>query len=408
MLVRPDDRTQTVKILSHILQEPHDYVGNIRSEILAAVAKAPKLEQKNYYIAMSLDQLFGDHDWKTAFDRPQVIVCEEIITAEILQGLHAWLRTKATDITNIVLICTSNVGVAEWWHNWCKLYHEKSFRVHEVFYTSPLGRSYWHATFSDREFRSLEYFKQNKSTDKLFVYLGGTYTSHQREYVTLQLTSLALDAHIEHTATFGDRQSLLDYVEWQTYFVNQKQVDLISAQYLTHVNVDGGFNIKQLSSELSSHRNLSSETPAGIAQLERHWDIDRSCWATVARETLDDNFFACVSEKILRAFWHHTVCMPLGYRAVTDLERWGFWFPHDVVDYSYQNQRCFADRVEALCRELTRLSRCFKKEQLHQYYLDNIQNFQHNTTRVQTLLEDAQHLAESYSYHEFTVSGATA
>lgn len=408
ILVARGDAQQTAKILTHILQQPHDYVGSIKAEILHAIARAPILTDKNPVIANCLDQLFGKHDWLAAFDRPQVIVYEEVITAEILQGMHAWLRTKATDITNIVLICTSNVDVADWWQRWSELYHEKSFQIREVFFTSPLGRSYWHDTFLGAEYRSQEYFQKNKSTDHLFVYRGGTYASHQREYVTLALIALALDGHVDHMAAFGDHDALLAYVEHQTYFGDQTHVDLISNQYRTHVDKNGTLATAQPALRLARGVDLSSQQRHQATHLQQHWDMDRTCWATVARETLDDNLFACVSEKILRAFWHHTVCMPLGYRAVAALERRGFWFPHDVVDYSYQTHRDFSSRVKGLCQELVRLSQCFTKHQLHRYYLDNIQNFQHNVTTVQKFLDDARHLARMCTRQESIVSGATA
>ena len=364
----------------------HDIVCVIRHELLEAVANAPKMHPKDLYVEDRLEMIFRHHDWTKSFDRQQVIILDDVVTSEILVLWHKWLRKKCADIENIVLVTTHHTGIKTWWQRWCAVNQEKSFAIQELFFLSRPGSTPSLKSLyrdPDQFLHTLEFWSANKKITKLFSYWGGTYTTSEREYLLLKILALREVGEIDFMAQISNKSDVLAYAENITYFKKQQDIDEIGQTY-DRLTTD-----KLFVSDHASHQARKNEQ-IDFAGLQ--WTVDRCCWSTVVRETINSDRYACVTEKTLRAFLHHCVVIPVGYRAVEQLEQIGFWFPKDMVDYSYQHLDCFADRVDRLIKSLRMLSQRTLHD-LQTHYLDNQHRFQYNAQLVHDLaMNNKQHL----------------
>lgn len=351
-----------------------DYVGMIRAELLVTINDAPAMSPKGPYIEAKLQELFGDYDWSKSFQSTQVLLYDEVLPCEILIGIHQWLRRKCADIENICLVTTHHPGIRDWWRAWCDVNHEKSFDIRELFYTnSPVwGKKY----FQDiPPLPSLDFYVNNKNIRKLFSFYGGAYPKSDRQYLTIKMLEFADTAEIDFIGKFQPKENLLAYAENILYYKNQSEIDLISELYDRFITSEGALKFPSIfvKEKVQDERMTFSA---------RQWEVDSCCWASVVRETANDDVYSCLSEKTLRAFLHHVAVIPAGFQSVHELEKLGFWFPHDIVDYSYQAEAFFSTRVSGIGNTLKNVSTKYSFGQLQEHYLDNVKNFHHNAELV--------------------------
>ena len=76
-----------------------------------------------------LDRAFEGVDLSESFERPLLIVYDELLPSRILIDLHYWLRRQCLNIENIVVVTTHHQGCEQWWMQWCNAMQEQSFRV---------------------------------------------------------------------------------------------------------------------------------------------------------------------------------------------------------------------------------------------------------------------------------------
>ena len=355
-----------------------DYVGYVNQEsMMRAIAAAPVVEPKDIYVERELENLFGDYDWSKSFSSTQILIYDETLLSEILIILHKWLRRKCADIENITLVTTHNLGVASWWKTWCDTHHQQSFRIKELLFTdSPKYKKAWFGRLP--ELQPEGFYRKNKNISRLFSFYGngrsGVKVPLERCYATLELLELVDESEIDFLGEFPSKSQLLDYVEHITYFKNQKDVDYIGNIYDRYV-VDN-----HLPNQLNFIGTKLQNEQMTFDGLQ--WEVDRHCWAAIVRETVIDDVYATVTEKTLRAFLHHLVVMPVAYNAVSELEKIGFWFPHDIIDYSYQTEPLFATRIQRLKKSLKEILAVYSYSQLQEFYINNIKKFQHNVELV--------------------------
>lgn len=364
--------------------QPSNYIiaGVIRHEIIRAITKAPRLDYKGPYINEALEKLFDSVDWTQSFHTPMVILHDEILQSEVLIGIHRWLRAKCADIENIIIVVTQHLGVPAWWKQWCQVNHEKSFKV----ITWVPTECFWfqdHYDFSTISLPKEEWILKQKTQgiNRLFSYYGGSHSQLDRVYITLKMLEFDSSAVVDFMASFPGLQEIQDYVEQITYFKNQPEIDRMAYMYEKFVGPDGKLTstvAKQYKQQQTLHEQINYQ---GL-----QWNIDRDCFATVVRETVNSDVYATVTEKTLRGFLHYTAVVPTGYRAVTELESLGFRFPRDLIDYNYENQRDFYTRILELSKSLEQIQNC----DLRSYFVDNFANFQHNAQLVVNLMKLSQ------------------
>jgi hypothetical protein len=351
------------------------YIGWHLKPVTLISAGMPRRETQDH-LEKTLDEMLGIHDWTQTFDQPCELLHDEIVNPELLRGLHDWLRARACNIENITVVTTHDLGVSEWWESYKQLFKIKSFSIREeLFFDSLRFRPYM---FQDiQPVPGQEELAQQKTFSKHFAYYGGwAYSLDDRNLLTLKISQLADHGIVQQMSKFRERQMLLNFAEWVTYYCGQQFVDEINALYDTYVEprdlawkcqqvVDGPSPIHDERFDFSSYQ----------------WEVDRRCFATVVRETHNDRLWPSVTEKTYRALYHHTAAMPMGYRSIELLERLGFWFPHDIIDYSYQHQSEFVPRLEAFVGSVQKLT-LLPLDMLRQYWLDNFPKFQSNAELV--------------------------
>jgi len=354
-------------------------IRKIQGQLLAATAYVhPEYDS----LSDTLDKLFEKQDLTLSFKQPVYILYDETLTSVILISIHRWLRTKCADIENITLITTHHIGVAAWWKDWLHANHEKSFKIIELScgYASFMNRE--RETFEISPPPTLEYVSSNKNIQHYFNLYGGTYPTNDKLYLILK--SLELNEHgiIGYLGNFLSKQQLLKYAENITYYKNQKEVKNIECLYDQFV--DDKKLIKGNKTIDTDHLPIKNEKFFTGYQ----YFCDNLCFISVVRETYNDQPFITVTEKTLRAFLHHLVVMPTGYQSVQLLEAQGFWFPHDLLNYDYQYEKNYAQRISKLIQSLHHVIKNFSIADLQNYYYKNLQKFHNNLCLVYDIVQN--------------------
>lgn len=359
-----------------------DLVGIIHQEIMDAITESPTIGERNDYVGATLEKMFGSYDWQKSFETPQVLIFDAQIFPALLEYTHNWLRTKCLDIENVHLVTTHHRGIHKYWKRWKEFHQCKSFQIKEYLITDTTNeKCLWHQKAGSNP--PLDFFTENKEITCSFSYYGGGWQNDERDYLALRMLEFADTAEIDYLASFSSKENILAYTENITYFKDQIQVDYISEAYDKYVGPDGKLSVdKRFSS--------SSKQYEEINYSGTQWEIDRHCFASIVRETNNSTHYSCLTEKTLRAFMHHQVVIPLGFEAISELENLGFWFPHDIIDYSYQSKPIFVDRVNGAVSVMRDLLATHTFPQLQQYYLDNQDKFQYNAELVYCFIKKSQ------------------
>lgn len=348
----------------------------ITTELLSAIRSAPVLESKKLYVFQVLEDIFKKIDLTITFTKKLPIFYDEIIPVEILVHLHRWLRTKCCNIENITLMTSHHIGIQHWWYNWCELNAEKSFEIIE-------GRpadAYYSKDYSVDRLPDTEFFLSQKNIQLFFSFYGGSYASVERCYLTLRMLELHKCGFIDFLGDFLPKEKILSYAEHITYYTDQLQITALENLYDQFI-VDFKLQNNSLLS-VDTNKKIPYEPIYGDFQ----WNIDRHCFATVIRETLIDQPYACLTEKTLRTFLHHLIAIPTGYQAVADLESLGFWFPHDIMDYSYQTKKLYNERISLMIQAIKNITKKMSIDEFTQYYYKNINKFTVNAQLAHKLL----------------------
>lgn len=360
----------------------NNIVGKIHDQLLMAITDAPLLEHKTKYIIPVLEELFKDVNWATSFEIPMTIVYDEALTPEILIAIHQWLRTKCADIENINLITTHHCGLARWWKQWCVACHEKSFSVVEFSYGYSefiTSRDTW---IKIPPMPADDYVPLHKDIQYHFSYYGGTYPVDDRLYMLLRILKLRDHGIVEYIGYIPDKEEILNYAENITYFKNQKIINDLSEVYdqciINNHLIKQDLNFKLDYSPVKNDMFFSGY----------QYITDSHCFANIIRETINFHPYTTVSEKTLRSFMHHLVVVPTTYRSVDDLETQGFWFPHNLIDYTYQYETDHATRFELLINSVKQMIDKFSIDDLNRYYRENLTHFHHNTKLVYDIIRD--------------------
>jgi hypothetical protein len=352
----------------------YNIVGYIFLELLDATNAAPVAEDKTLYIEAALDQLFLNYDWTTSFTKPQLIIYDELLPSEILIVIHKWLRKKSADIENITLAVTHHTGVTTWWMKWCETFNEKSFNVIDVLSSNAVP-AYWVTWPKVKKLSKLELIKQ-KQFSTLFNFYGGKLPRRDNQYFLFKILELAEYGIIDYIANVITKPNLIAYAESITYYKNQKEIDELSESYDRYTVNSRLIDLSKGTRPILDKNTDSSQLMFGL------WEIDRLCFCTVIRDPIQSDVYSCFNEKILRAFSTHLTALPAGVNAVRDLEEMGFWFPHEIIDYSYSSIPDYAKRITALVTSLRECAEKYSLNDLRDFYIENFDKYQANATLV--------------------------
>lgn len=362
-------------------QQPDDFVfaGEMLAHCWIAITNAPEFESKSKYIQGALDNIFSGIDWNIGFNTPMVILTNEDISTEIIIELHYWLRSKSTNIENIHLVTTSQTGTEEWWANWKSCMHQRSFSITDALFDLPLYSFYIDEVVLPGADTMISEIK--KHVNKRFSYFGGSYQKDERDYLCLMLASdFYHDSIIDYHGSFKSKQHILNRAEYVSYFCDQYTVKKISQTYDLYVRQN---------KIIANHDNLIDQFPfqqnEPIDFSGLQWAIDRQCAFSIVRESSMDDVLSAVSEKTFRAFIHWKMVIPVGYKSVDYLKKFGFWFPEEIFDYSYQYEKDWHTRVKRIKDSVKKNIQEYTTSDLINFIQVNQDSFLKNASLVKSL-----------------------
>lgn len=302
-------------------------------------------QQPSSYLVAAWLTLFVDHDsklpvslaqfdWTKSFDKPIVIGYDERVTIDTLRSLQGFFREQPCDITNITVILTYTAGAKDWWERYQNLCLERTFNILEWNCCRSLS---WPGFCHELQLLDVPTIMTAKKNLKhLFSFYGGSNSKIDRLYLTLKMRDLHEIGLVDCLCDrWGPCDEFVNHAMYLGYFMDEQEERDIEALYHRYVS-----NQKlQLSSELDLFKHKVKVRAEQFHYQGFQFAMDSCCLATVINET--DNFspWIMISEKTVRAFLHHNIVIPNSYRAVEILEDQGFWFPHNVIDYSYQYEK---------------------------------------------------------------------
>lgn len=358
--------------LEHGQQQPDfDFVSIGLEQISSRIYPEAHDHTKIY---QQIDRNLSHHHWSRSFERPQVLYTWQEISVPLLEALHAWLRQRACDITNIWLVQCHHTGLASWWQARCAINHQRSFNVVDWLNLRDHAHQFFY-----QHIHSLppidHVLAQRLEFQRYFSWYGGGSRDTSKYYSLLRVLELSDIGHVEMLGRFQlDRQQIINEAEYLSYF-HGNESDHMAKLYDRYVRPDGSVIFANQITTTTQPRHNESIDYAGY-----HWQIDRHCFAALVRETSMNQPFACQTEKTMRAFLYHQAVMPITYHGVEDLEAFGFWFPHDIIDYGYQHEPDYLQRLDGALRSMRNLADCCSLGELHTYFLDNLHHFRHNAT----------------------------
>lgn len=346
------------------------YIGN-EFKPVTLISAGLDAKDKLCYLRDTCDKLLGKIDWTQSFNQHIYIIHDEVVNADLLIGLDAWLRHRACDISNISLVTTHDLGVSDWWQSYNNLMGQKSFRIQEeLFFDSRRFRPLYFDT--PQPLPDKTWLTENRVIEKYFSYYGGWYALSDRNIMTLMLSPWRDHGIMGSVGDFESRQTLLNFSEYVTGYMRQDFVERMADYYDRFVDAQCRYHAGTTLSGALPQQN----EPFDFCGYQ--WQVDRRCFATIVRETHNDRLWPSVTEKTYRAFYHYTAAVPVGFKAVQQLESLGFWFPHDLIDYSYQHEKNFVYRMESMMTGFRDFMSAHTTADLNQYFVDNFDNFHHN------------------------------
>jgi hypothetical protein len=238
----------------------------------------------------------------------------------------------------------------------------------------------WAQHFSDLTPMDESYIREKKSSIRyLFDSYGGTNPKLDRLYLALKLRGLDDIGVVDLMTPFSITEfQLTAHAMYLGYFKNCQEEQDMSILYQRYVREEN-LELDPFLHSVSSINKIKNEKlgPHGF-----QFALDQACLSTVINETDNTQPWTMISEKTLRPFWHHNIVIPNAYQSVQLLESKGFWFPHDIIDYSYQFDVDWLTRINGMLWSLQKTH-----DQLQgrytEYFQDNFDRFHHNAQLLQ-------------------------
>lgn len=355
------------KTIDNFLVENNILYVKIKTEILDLLELKNNNIDPTESIQVFLDTLLGDLLTKT-FDQKIVIWYAEVITEEILQIIHFYVRNKCCNIENIRLL-SSTSGLTTFYKNFCQLLRTKGMEVVEI----PMTQ------MCSEYLENLEPVRHQKNITKLFSYYGGTYDLEppERTFLTLFAAQFADVASVEILCKCKEKHKLENWLEYKTFFLDAEFVENYLNLHDRYIDENLNFN-----SSLAIPATIKKEKNENFREGSYQEFIDSHCLFSLVRETANFESFAFISEKTFRCFYNHVIPIPIsGREIVNDLKDFGFWIDEDFFDYSYLQEDFFANKIKKLSSSLEKISQLSYRD-LQIYYNSNQKNFEHNQQLV--------------------------
>jgi hypothetical protein len=343
-----------------------------------------------------MDESSSHVDWTLTFDRPLLLMYEDMITRDHLVCIHNWLRSKCLDIENIIVLNNHHVGISDWWEQWKKLHHEPGFRILEWSFIQgmyTIEKLQWPAF----QLPELHWIQEQRagSISKVFSFFGGRHSAFiDKFYPLLKCLEFGNHAVVDLVTEWPDRSTIMQYLEYVTDYQDQTEVENLLSIYDQHCGPDNVFVNSALEPYLVNYQkpqslNKVEWTAIGPTFNDIQWAINQNCFVSVIRETLNDQPYDTITEKTFQCMLHYMVPMPLNYGSVNNLERMGFRLPHDLIDYGYSQEPQYRRRVQLVMQQIQQLQQRMTFADMNNYWNTHIDLFHHNAQTVVRLLDCA-------------------
>ena len=330
----------------------------IMGDIVSELIPCPKNKEK--FVHKFLDDRFKEFDLTLSFRQKVILIYREMISVETLLFIHSWFISRCCDINNIFLVIPHEIGIKDWYQNYLKLFGYNGFNIIECPYLDDDPTVHrWDNIDPNFKFpkKRLKYY---------FNFYGGTYSHPEREFLVTLLSTIP-NGYIDFIPKFDPSLKELDgYLEQITSFSDRKLCD----QLLEHR--------KTLTFDIQRPDNHQGYGHHGFI-----WKIDNQSACHVIRETSNDLPYMMASEKTIKPFLHFQFPLPIsGVNSIQYLEELGFQMPHTVIDYQYQTETIFYNRVQKLCAELIRLEKTYTLDEMEDKLNDNREILQYNYSYI--------------------------
>lgn len=343
-----------------------------------------------------MEQSTAALDWTSTFQKPLVLIFEDMLPHQSLVCIHHWLRSKSLDIENIIFLNNHQTGMAEWYERWKTLHHEPGFKILEWPFTqSTLCINYMHLPdfcLPDGDWIKIS---RSGSIKKLFSFYGGRHHGFMDKfYAMLRCLEFNDSAVVDYASTWLSPEITEQYLEHVTDYKDQSTVERLMHVYHNHRTSTNEFYNPRLDPYLKAHQkpkdlHKHEYTMSTITYQDLQWQIDKECFLSVIRETLLDQPYGIITEKTYRAFLHYTFPVPLTYRSAECLESLGYRLPHDIIDYNYTNEPRFQTRIEDAIRQVEKIQKNMNYDDMNEYWDNNWSMLHHNALNTKFLFDNA-------------------
>ena len=318
----------------------------ISNELVNILNQNETVENKDQQLYNVLDSRISQIELDKTFTKKVALHYHETLNEEIIIALVKWFNKKCCKIENVVLVTSTTLGLKEWCVEYCKLMNKRMFAILEV----PFSAVYIGDLI--RNFDKSKILDLNCNVEYVYDYYGGLSAPNpDKDYLAALLISEANFGFVDYKCGFSeDIQFFNNYLEQITGFGNRLLCDklLLARRKYNAISKIHGSEEKEI---IGRDAFINADT------------MFRS-FCNVIRESFIDQNINVITEKTIKCFLNKQFAMPIGYNAVARLEKLGFKFLHDVIDYSYQTQSLWYNRSLLLVKELNRLHNTYNLSEL--------------------------------------------
>jgi hypothetical protein len=320
------------KDLKNILDDANLLIaGRFYCELLEILSSSTDSSEQVHACHAWLDKNIDLKLLGSSHDQKVVYVWDEVITPELVILLHNWFRMQMCNITNVVLISTHTTNLSKWYNSYCKLFNQNKMSIVDAPWAFTI--------YSEEIFKSFEsvpstYTKQE--CQYYFDFYGGFRNTQQRDFQTAAFATIAELGYIEYGAGYCDNYNFDGYLEEISGFVDASMCDKINK---------------------AKHSVILQRTVEPKLKVQtNHVKTGNKCAFKIITETSCHTPFNVVTEKTLKGIFEMRVLLPLGYRSISELEKFGFILDWGLFDMSYQNEPLYFKRIITAITEIKRLS----------------------------------------------------
>jgi len=349
------------KDLKNLLDDANLLIaGRFYCELLEIISSTTDSAVQRKTIYSWLDKNIDLKLLRCSINQKIVYVWDEVIIPELVILLHDWVRMQMCNITNIVLISTHTSNLSEWYNSYCKLFNQNKMSIVDAPWAFTI--------YSEEIFKSFEsvpstYTKQE--CQYYFDFYGGFRNTEQRDFQTAAFATIAELGYIEYGAGYGNNYDFNGYLETISGFVDASMCDKINK---------------------AKHSVILQRTVEPKLKVQtNHVKTGNKCAFKIITETSCHTPFNVVTEKTLKGIFEMRKILPLNYKSISELEKFGFILNDNIFNTTYQFEPLYFKRILGSIHEIKKLSLQYTLTELSDLIYDKCKrNLEHNHNLIKS------------------------